>query len=62
MRVETFTRDHVLIVQAAHAMRGDQPDYAKTLLNQADQPLRAAVELVGLLMQERAQIAAAGAS
>lgn len=60
MRVETFTRDHVLVVQAAHEYRCDRPAYAATLLDQAGDPLLAAVELVGLLMQERAELVEAG--
>lgn len=59
--MDTFTRDHALVVQAAHAMRSEQPLFAKTLLDEADDPLRAAVELVGLLMHERAECAAAPA-
>lgn len=55
MRVEAFTRDHALVVQAAYALRNDQPLYSGTLLREAGDPLRAAVELVGLLMQERAE-------
>lgn len=57
MRIERFTRDHVLVVQAAHAYRSDQPEYAKTVLREADDPLLAAIELVGLLMQERTEAA-----
>jgi hypothetical protein len=53
--MDTFTRDHALVVQAAHAIRNDQPLYANTLLAEAADPLRAAVELVGLLMAERAE-------
>lgn len=61
MRVEQYTRDHVLVVQAAHALRNDQPSYAMTLLGECDEPLMAAVELVGLLMQERAELVESGA-
>lgn len=53
--MQTFTRDHALVVQAAHALRNDQPIYARTILHEAEQPLQAAVELVGLLMAQRAE-------
>lgn len=53
--MDTFTRDHALVVQAAHALRNDMPLYANTLLQECGDPLRAAVELVGLLMSERAE-------
>lgn len=53
--MDTFTRDHALVVQAAHALRSEQPLFADTLLDEAVDPLHAAVELVGLLMQERAE-------
>lgn len=55
MKLEQFTREHALVVQAAHAHRNDQPLYAKQLLGECAHPLTAAVELVGLLMQERAE-------
>lgn len=55
MRVEEFTRDHALVVQAAHAQRNDQPMYARQLLAECTHPLTSAVELVGILMQERAE-------
>lgn len=55
MRVENLSRDHVIVVQAAHAYRADQPLYAEELLVRCSDPLRAAVELVGLLIQERAE-------
>lgn len=55
MKLEQFTRDHALVVQAAHAQRNDQPLYAKQLLAECMHPLTSAVELVGILMQERAE-------
>lgn len=55
MRVENFTRDHVLVVRAAHAYRSDQPLFARSLLAECDDAETAAVELVGLLMQERVE-------
>jgi hypothetical protein len=61
MRVEHFTRDHAIVTQAAYALRDDLPLYSNTLLAEADDPLRAAIELVGLLMQERAERIAEGA-
>lgn len=63
MEIDRFTHDHALVVHAAYAMRTDQPMYADTLLREARDPLHAAVELVGLLMQERAEnMAGEGAS
>jgi hypothetical protein len=56
MKVDHFTRDHAIVVQAAHAYRNDQPEYAATLLREAADPMRAALDLVGLLMQERAEV------
>jgi len=53
MHVDRFTPDHALVVQAAYAYRNDAPAYAETLLRRADNPLRAALELVGLLVSER---------
>lgn len=50
-----MTRDHVLVIQAAHAYRSDQPMYAETILRECADPLHAAIELIGLLMQERAE-------
>lgn len=54
MNVDRFTKDHALVVQAAHAYRNDQPLYARGLLAECEDAETAAVELVGLLMQERA--------
>jgi hypothetical protein len=56
VNVSVATRDHALVVQAAHAYRIDQPDYARTLLARCGDPLTAAVQLVGLLMQERSEL------
>ena len=55
MRIDRFTRDHALVVQAAHAYRTDEPLYARSLLAECDDAELAAVELVGLLMAERAE-------
>lgn len=52
MNQHWMTRDHVLVVQAARNLE-DQPAYAATLLQQADDPMRAALQLVALLMTER---------
>lgn len=60
MRVESLTRDHTIVVQAAHAYRSDQPLYADNLLARCDDPMHAALELVGLLMEERAEQLAEG--
>jgi len=55
IHVDHFTHDHALVVHAAYAMRTEQPMYADTLLREARDPLHAAVELVGMLMAERAE-------
>lgn len=51
-----LSRDAVLVVQAAHAYRTDQPLYARSLLAECDDAETTAVELVGILMQERADL------
>lgn len=55
MRVQQLTPDHAIVAQAAFAYRRDEPAYAATLLEKAEEPLTAALELVGLLLQERAE-------
>lgn len=50
-----FTADHLKVVNAAWAIRNDQPEYAATLLESCDDPLGVAVEMVGLLLAERAE-------
>jgi len=54
MRVQTLNPDHAIVAQAAFAYRRDEPEFAATLLAGAGDPMRAALELVGLLLQERA--------
>lgn len=52
--LDTLTRDHVLVIQAARARLSDQPEFANQLLATCHDPLVAAVDLVGLLIKDRA--------
>jgi hypothetical protein len=47
-----LTRDHVLVVQAARNL-ADQPIYAERLVAEAEDPMRAALQLLDLLIRER---------
>jgi hypothetical protein len=47
-----LTRDHVLVVQAARNL-ADTPEYSGQLWAQAEDPQRAALQLLALLMRER---------
>lgn len=55
MKVDEFTRDHKVVVQAAFAYRSDQPLYAEQLLGTCEDPMSSALELLALLIAERAE-------
>lgn len=50
---DSLTRDHIIIVRAAGAHRANQPEFAQTLLSTVDDPLARALEVVGMLVQDR---------
>jgi len=50
-----FGRDHVLVIQAA-ANLDATPAYAEQLWRQAIHPERAALQLIALLVKERAEV------
>lgn len=52
MTSEWFTRDHVLVVQAARNL-AETPAYARQLVADARDPMTAALQLLDLLMRER---------
>jgi hypothetical protein len=47
-----LTRDHVLVIQAARNI-AEEPIYAERLWAQAENPERAALQLLDLLMRDR---------
>ena len=47
-----LTRDHVLVVQAARNLT-DMPIYAERLWSEAEDPMRASLQLLDLLIRER---------
>jgi hypothetical protein len=49
-----FGRDHVLVLQAAANLNGT-PAYARQLWDSAEDPATAALQLLELLIRERAQ-------
>lgn len=55
MHLDRWTPDHIIVMRAAGAYRDDQPDFAKTLIETAEAPMVAALELIGVFMQERAE-------
>lgn len=50
--IHWLTRDHVVVVQAARNL-ADSPLYARQLWDEAKDPMRAALQLLDLLMRER---------
>lgn len=55
MFIDDLTHDQVIVLRAAAAYRTEQPMFAETLLREARDPLRTAVELVGLFMVDHAE-------
>jgi hypothetical protein len=50
--IHWLSRDHVLVVQAARNLP-DSPLYARQLWDEAEDPIRASLQLLDLLMRER---------
>jgi len=48
-------RDHILVVQAARARASEQPMYARTLVDECTDPMGAALDLLAVLLKERAE-------
>jgi len=55
MNADWFGRDHVLVIQAAANLNGS-PAYAEQLWASAEHPERAALQLIELLVRERAEV------
>lgn len=55
MTAEWMTRDHVLVVQAARNLDAE-PIYAGRLWAEANNPMVASLQLIDLLIRERADV------